>query len=142
MPGRNLAVALFCSLAPLLLNAAPPSEEVSTDESLLRGAGVAVDGDGLLTFFRQRTLSDAECRQIGELIRQLGADDFDQREKATDELCKIGVRAASLLRTVRSDPDAEIAHRASRCLAAPGRRTSPCRWRRSGSPPGAGRMAP
>ncbi len=121
MPGRNLAVALFCSLAPLLLNAAaPPSDEASTDESLLRGAGVAVDGDGLLTFIRQRTLSDAECRQIGELIRQLGADDFDRREKAMEELCKIGVRAAPLLRTARSDPDAEIAHRAGRCLATLG----------------------
>ena len=79
MPGRTL-LALLLSLAPLVGAAPVPTDEPSSDEKLLRDAGVPVDGDGLLTFFRQRTLSEADTKQIGDLIRRLGADDFDDRE--------------------------------------------------------------
>ena len=112
MPGRTLMAALLLSLAPL----AAPAEEPSPDETLLREAGAAVDGGGLLAFFRQRTPPLDEIKRIGELIHQLGSDDFDDRESASATLRKAGAPAAPLLRAATRDADVEVARRAERAL--------------------------
>ena len=44
----------------LLLPLAAFAAERDDDEAVLRGAGVATDGPGLLDFFRKRTLEDWE----------------------------------------------------------------------------------
>jgi hypothetical protein len=118
MPGRNPVVGLLLLLAPLVgLSAPAPPEPPSPDEKTLRDAGIPVDSDGLLNFFRGRTLEQADAKHIHDLIRQLGADDFDDRENAAQALRKVGVRAAPLLHAAMKDPDVEVARRAERCLA-------------------------
>jgi hypothetical protein len=114
MHGRTLLVAFVLSIAPVGAAAAPV--QPSPEENILKRAGVPVDADGLLTFFRGRTLSDAECKQIGQLIHQLGADNFDDRESASKALQKIGGRAVPLLRAAKHGPDVEIAKRAEHLL--------------------------
>jgi hypothetical protein len=102
---------LFLALVPPMLLAADPPERPSPEENILQKAGVAMDGDGLLTFFRGRTLSDAERKQIDERIHQLGTDDFNDRERAAEALRKVGGRVVPLLRAALHDPDAEIVRR-------------------------------
>ena len=115
MQGRTLLVGLLLSFAAAATAAEPP-QRPSPEENILRKAGVAVDFAGLLTFFRQRTPGDAERKRIGELIKRLGADDFDDRERAAKELRKVGGPATSLVRAAAASTDAEIAVRAKAFL--------------------------
>jgi hypothetical protein len=114
MHGRTLLIAFLLSIAPVAVAAA--AQKTSPEETILKRANVPVDADGLLTFFRGRTLSDTECKQIGKLIHQLGADNFDDRESASAALQKIGDRATPLLRAAKRGTDVEIAKRAERFL--------------------------
>jgi len=114
MPGRILFVGLLLSGGSAAT--AEPPERPSPEENILREAGVAVDADGLLAFFRQRTLGDAESKRIGEIIKRLGADDFDDRQRAAKELRKVGGRATPLVRAASASTDAEIAVRAKAFL--------------------------
>ncbi len=115
MQGRTFLVGLLLSIAAAATAADPPRRP-SPEENILGKAGVAVDGDGLLTFFRQRTLGDAETKRIGEIIKRLGADDFGDRERAAKELRKVGGRATPLVRAAVASSDAEIAVRAKAFL--------------------------
>ena len=86
------------------------------DEATLRAAHVAADGPGLLEFFRQRTLSDAERQQLAAWVRQLDDDDFDTREHASAALADFGPPALPALRKAAAGPSLEAARRARRCL--------------------------
>ncbi len=55
---------------------------------------------------------------IDELIRQLGSEDFATREKATEELRKIGRPAEEALRKAAESEDAEVQSRARTLLRA------------------------
>jgi hypothetical protein len=106
-----------CILLLSVLTIAPTvSPPPSPEENILQKAGVAVDGDGLLALFRGRTLNEEERKQIGQLIRRLGADDFNDREQALEALRKIGGRALPLVRAAQQDIDPEIAHRTERLV--------------------------
>jgi HEAT repeat protein len=102
------------AFAPSRVAAAP--EAVAADEQTLREAKVGSDGPALLEFLRQRTLASAQRDQILTLIRQLGDEDFPQREKASAALVRLGAAAVPLLRQALDDPDAEVSRRAERCL--------------------------
>jgi hypothetical protein len=52
-------------------------------------------------------------KRIDQLIAQLGADGFDEREQAQKELEKIGLPALESLRKAAKNPEAEIARRAA-----------------------------
>lgn len=93
-----------------------PSASGDADERLLEGAGLSLDGPALLEFFRKRTLADADQSKIKELIRQLGDESFETREKAMASLIALGSGAMPLLRQALQDPDAEIVDRADKCL--------------------------
>ena len=117
MLGRILVVGLLLTFAAAARAAEPPPKP-SPEENILRKAGVAVDDDSLLAFFRGRTLGDDEKTKIGDLVRRLGADDFDDRERAAKELRQVGGRAAPLVRAAADSPDTEIASRAKAFLKA------------------------
>ncbi len=86
------------------------------DEQILKDDKIPSDGPGLLDFFRQHIVQVADENRIKMLIRQLGDDDFNQREEASHQLNAIGLRARPYLLKAASDLDAEIAHRAKDCL--------------------------
>ena len=48
---------------------------------------------------------------VDDLIRQLGSDEFDAREKASDELLRIGAPALPALRKAAESGDAEVRYR-------------------------------
>ena len=101
------------------LRAAPPAAPApaADDEKLLRAAKIAVDGPGLLDYFRQRTTTPAQQDHIQALIRQLGDDAFKVRHKATTELAALGPVAVPFLRRSLNDPDEELKERAETLIA-------------------------
>jgi HEAT repeat protein len=76
----------------------------------------SADVQSLLDCFRKRTLSDSERDKIGALIRRLGDNAFEVREKASTDLLAIGSAAVSQLRQALKSGDVEIAKRAEECL--------------------------
>jgi HEAT repeat protein len=110
-----------CSLAWLglfFLLGAPRAEPPGPSEAerLLKAAGVATDGPGLLAFIRSHTLSEAELDDLEATARQLGDVDFEMRQQASERLVAAGRAALPLLRPALADPDLEVARRAERCL--------------------------
>jgi hypothetical protein len=95
---------------------AVPADEAPSDETMLKDAGVAADGPGLLEFFRRRGGEAADEGRVKALVARLGDDDFDAREQATGQLIAVGARARPLLRQALADPDVEVATRARECL--------------------------
>jgi hypothetical protein len=95
-------------------------EELAADMKALKDAGVGTDESSLLEFITKHTTSESQRRLIGELIKQLGDDDFMVREKATRELKGLGSAARGALQRAQNDKDAEVASRAKRCLEAIG----------------------
>ncbi len=117
MQGRTLLVGLLLSLSlAAAATAAEPAERPSPEENILRKAGVAVDGDGLLMFFRQRTPGDAGENGSAKSSSRLGADDFDDREPPPRNWWKVGGRATPLARAAARSEDAGVAVRAKAFL--------------------------
>jgi len=109
-----LTVVLLCCSLPGA--AAQDKERLKADEDLLRGAGVALDGDSLLEFFRARTPGEKALQGIEGLIRDLGNDAFKVRQRASDELIRIGPQALTALRPMASSADPEVAFRVRTCI--------------------------
>lgn len=95
-------------------------EPSSADVKLLNDAGMQTDGGSLVSFFRRETLRDEQRREITELIRQLGNDDFNVREQASKKLIALKAAAVPALRQALNHRDAEVASRAKKCINALG----------------------
>ena len=116
---RTLRIAALALLLILpAVRAAEPDPALAADEKFLRDHQVSPDGPALLTFFRERTLNEDRKSRLADLIKKLGDDDYDVREKASADLVKAGRLAVPLLRPAVRDPDAEVARRATECLRA------------------------
>jgi HEAT repeat protein len=113
---RPVAATLLVLVAAVAAPSAEPDPLLAQDEQLLRGAHVETDGPALLAFFRERTLTEAQKARLADLVKKLGDDEFDVREKASADLVKAGRLAAPLLRPAVHDRDAEVARRAADCL--------------------------
>lgn len=102
------------------LPTAPPpvaKQRETADRAALAAARLSADDpDGLLAYLRRRTLTDADLTKVNAVIRQLGAEAFDDRVKAAKEVEQFGPAAVAPLRAALSDPDPEIAFRAGECL--------------------------
>jgi hypothetical protein len=110
---RPWALAVALLVTPLAAAA-----ERDADERTLREAGVGIDGAALLQFFKNRTVNGADRDTIATLIKRLGDDSFDEREKASAELIALGPRAEPQLRAAaEKGGDAEVKRRAEDCLA-------------------------
>jgi hypothetical protein len=96
--------------------AAGPTRPADPHETELQKAGLKADGPALLDFFRRRTLSDADQARLAALVRQLGADTFAARTRASTALVDAGRKAVAFLQPAVDDPDPEVARRARRCL--------------------------
>ena len=110
------AISLWSALGLLagVLSAAP--ERVAEDEQTLRDAKVATDGAALIDYFKKRTLPDVDAGKIESLTKQLGADDFLTRERASARLVALRTLAIPFLEQAARDKDIEVARRAEECL--------------------------
>ncbi len=127
MPFRVVLCALLVvCLVPssARIRAAEP-DQVAADTELLRSAGVATDGPGLIEYFRKRVVNDHDREQVAKLIRDLSNEDFDVREKATAALTTIGAPARPQLQDALKDPDVEVWRRAGICLEQIDKTASP-----------------
>lgn len=61
-------------------------------------------------------VQDADAARIDKLVQDLGAPEYEVREKAQRELIEIGRAALPALRKALEDADAERAHRARRAI--------------------------
>jgi HEAT repeat protein/outer membrane protein assembly factor BamB len=114
-----LALAAFTWGAPTPAPKSAPVEETDNSaahEALLKEAGVGADAAGLLAFFRARTLTTEDRRHVETWVRQLGSDNFHEREKASAELTRRGPAVRPYLKKALADPDAEVSRRAAGCL--------------------------
>jgi hypothetical protein len=92
-------------------------DPATAEERTLKEAKVATDAAGLLTFLRGQVRKEVEVEKVRALIKSLGDDDFEVREKATNDLIALGGAALSELRRATKSSDAEVAARAKRCVA-------------------------
>ncbi|HEY1858800.1 MAG TPA: HEAT repeat domain-containing protein, partial [Gemmataceae bacterium] len=113
-----LIVVLLLGLAGIWtapVNAAE-AELDPADVKVMREAGLTLDNNALLAFLRARTLAEIDRTKILALVRQLGDDDFEVRDKSSRQLETLGAPAVPLLRQALRDEDIEIVHRAQKCL--------------------------
>ena len=103
-------------LLALALTAPPVRAAELADEQVLKAAGVKTDGVSLLAFFRKRTPTDADRRQIENWVKQLGHRNFGQRDRASKALIDRGPVALAALKKALASHDVEIVRRARQCL--------------------------
>ncbi len=97
----------------------PPEEKFDqkkADLETIKAANYPYEGKALIEFFQKHTVTDADRAKLNELIRQLGDDDFDSREQASDEIEKYGVSAIGPLRQAERTGNPEVLRRCELCL--------------------------
>ena len=122
---RKVGLAMLVVLGALALGSAGLANPAA-DEAFLKENKIGVDGPALLEFFRQRTVKGGDEARIKELIKKLGDDSFDVREKASKELARFGpsIRPV-LLEALKADPGAETRRRLEELLAGLADRSTP-----------------
>jgi hypothetical protein len=90
--------------------------EIAYNDKVLRDAGLPSDPAGLLTFFRSQVLSEADQQRLKQAVVNLGNEQFEVREKASQELIEAGRFSLPLLRPLLEDSDLERVRRAERCI--------------------------
>ncbi len=98
------------------LNDTPASRKACRDAWAAWWKGT--EGDATLAEFKKRTLKESDREKVLAVIRQLGDDDFNLRERAQEELQKMGTAVAPLLRQALANNDEEIKKRAQKALDA------------------------
>jgi HEAT repeats len=93
-------------------------DTTAVDQAILKKAQINPDGPALIERLRKLKADGIDPGKIRTLIRQLGDDSFEAREKATQALIAIGEAAAPFLQQAIKSTDLEVARRAQRCLAA------------------------
>lgn len=93
----------------------PGVDPAAADEQTLKTHGVGTSDQALLEFLRKWTL-DLDRAKINDLIRDLGAEAYETRERATARLVGLGSVAEPYLKKALESPDTEIVLRARECL--------------------------
>jgi len=113
---RNMSWCLTLIALAVAGPAAAQTEAEIADERILERAGVKSDGPGLVAFFRLRTLPDQEREKYRALVKQLGSEQFREREQAMQALVARGPVVIELLREGSKQGDLEMERRALRCI--------------------------
>lgn len=88
-----------------------------SDADALKKANLSeTDGDKLIEYLHQRTLTESEQGRIAEIIKRFVVDDFEERVRATQEIESYGPAAIGPLKAAARDADAEVAFRARQAL--------------------------
>jgi hypothetical protein len=111
-----LAFAGLLSAGPVAGAQAPAAEEktpdyAAADEKILRDLKEAVDGPGLLDFFRKRTHPEPDPKRLEALLRQLGDHAFRVREQAHQELIRLGANCLGALHDAEQGGNEEVRRR-------------------------------
>jgi HEAT repeat protein len=115
--GRRPLLAPLLALAVLLPAAAARAQgPADPDEHALKKAGVTTDPAGLLAFFRARTPSAEDRRQIEELVGRLDSKSFQEREQAAARLIKLGHVALPALKRATTGTTLEHSRRAQEVM--------------------------
>src|SRR5262245_17069302 len=115
-------LTLAAAALGLALAGAADLDPAAVDDETLKAAGVPGDGPGLLAYFRKQTTAEPAREKVQGLIRDLGDDSFEVREKASASLLALGPAAEPFLKqTVEEmrkavDADMEVLRRAEECL--------------------------
>jgi hypothetical protein len=96
--------------------AAADADSSHDDEQIVKAADIGTTDQALLDFIRRRTLSDSDQNQLQTLIRQLGDDSFEVRERASAALVARGAAAEPFLLEAKKSSDIEVVRRAEECL--------------------------
>ncbi len=90
----------------------PAATTLSDDEALKKVGLPTDDAQPLLDYLKSRTLNDVDQNTIGELIQRFGADSFEERVQAMEDIQKFGPAAIGPLKSAERDLDPEVAYRA------------------------------
>ena len=82
---------------------------------ILQKNNIAIDEESLLKYLRLYTQNGLTAT-VNKLVKDLGSDDYDTREKATEELVGIGSKAQEIIQKACEHKDLEISHRATNIL--------------------------
>ena len=86
------------------------------DVRVLNEAGLNVDAAGLLAYLRKQVPAPEKVAAAAGLVKQLGDDTFEVREKASADLLLLGSVAVPALQWGLVNEDVEIVRRARECL--------------------------
>lgn len=108
-----LALAMLPALGP---RAARADDEALGAADLLKSVGTGTDRDDVAALLKRLASGETDQR-TRELIGRLGADDYRQREQATETLLSLPLADASALRSASDSDDLETRLRARYVLA-------------------------
>jgi len=118
MPRRLVStlalIVAFCSVRLLLPAAAQHAQP--SEEQTLKSCGLPTDTPTLLEWLRRHNLGAPEPSALKQLVAQLGAATFKERETAQRELLLYGIAAVPLLKQVDKTAPLELLRRAELCL--------------------------
>lgn len=98
--------------APPVKEKAPAEPDtLKDDQRICRESGLKGEGPDLIVYFRNKTLKQPDPKAISLLVKQLGDDDFQTREKAFTELVGMGASALTGIKEGESNPDLEVQKR-------------------------------
>jgi HEAT repeat protein len=117
MTRRHWLLFAFLTLVALATPARPAdSDAIKDDLAALKSASLDTDTKALVSMIKKRTVSEDMRTKVAGLIKQLGAEEFDDREKASKDLVDIGAVARPQLILALKDPDLETKKRARKAL--------------------------
>jgi hypothetical protein len=91
-------------------------EGTRLDEQLLKARNIGTDGASLLSFFRKRSLTQAEEQHLQACIRQLGSEAFKARTQASNEIAVFGPPALPFLKRALENMNLEVSRRAQELI--------------------------
>ncbi len=116
---NSLLVVVAVLAAAATSQAAAPATSApapSRDANWLVNNGIAPDANGVAAYLRRVYADNAGTGLIDQLIKQLGADRYQDREDATQRLLAMATIPDSALRAAAKSDDAEIRTRAEDIL--------------------------
>lgn len=113
---RGIVAVLLCGLALAAL-ARAEDDTVASDKQALKDAKVETDAEGLLAFFKKRTLKEETRKKIEGFVAELGHDTWSIRAKAQQGLIDIGVLSRPMLVGALRSDDPEVVRRARYALS-------------------------
>src|SRR5260370_4072832 len=118
MPSSHCRCAVILCVTVPVLWAGTAADDGAEQAKILKEAGIAGDGPGLVKYFQARTPNPGDQARLTNLVRALGDKTFAAREKASRELIAIGEPALPFLKQALKNGDLELTRRAGFCILA------------------------